>query len=358
MPSILAVGDLMVGDSAASPGYGFASRYGQTGLASALAPVADFLRTGDLVIGNLEVVLSRRGVRDDQYATRDMRGWPRFASELRTAGFTVLNLANNHALQHGLEAFHETRELLEATGILCCGLRGAAPWTCEPVRVTLPDATRVGLLGYCLRPRQYYRDLTPPYAEGTGDTILADIKRLRPECDLMVVSLHWGSDYVSLPSAAEMTLAHAIVGSGATLLLGHHPHVMRALERRGNAVIAYSLGNFVGDQTWHPELGVAGIMCCTTDRSTVSGCTFRPTRLRQDYSVAFDGATVSVPETPPAALAEEPYRRDAESRVKEFRRAKHIHAIRNLWRSDLRLMAQLATRTVANRLKGLLGRAG
>lgn len=346
----------MLGDSAASPGCGFASRYGASGMTEALAPVNHLLRSGDVVVGNLEVLLSRGGVRDDQYATRDMRGWPRFATDLRHAGFTHLNLANNHALQHGPNVFAETRALVEAAGITCVGIRGTAPWTCEPVRATLSDGAMVGLLGYCLRPRQYYRELVPPFAEGDARAILADVRRLKPDCTLLVVSVHWGEDYVDRPSEAEVEFARALVDTGASVVLGHHPHVLRPLERYGPGVIAYSLGNFVGDQTWHPDLTRAGILGCTTAGDRLATCTFQRTRLQRDFSVLLDGSPAPVSTAAPGRLSNEAYQREAESRHRRFRRAKYVHAIRNLWRGDLRLMGQLAARTVVNRLQRLRGR--
>jgi poly-gamma-glutamate synthesis protein (capsule biosynthesis protein) len=355
MPSILATGDLMLGDSAASPGFGFASRYGKTGLGAALTPVQGLLGSGDVVVGNLEVVLSRTGVRDDQYATRDMRGWPRFASELAAAGFTVLNLANNHALQHGPEVFEETRALLEAAGIRCSGIRGAPPWTSEPVRISTPDGTSFGFLGYCLRPRQYHRDLVPPFAEGDRQGILSDVRRLATEGGVLVVSLHWGEDYVNLPDETEVELARAIVDAGASLVLGHHPHVLRPVERWGRGVIAYSLGNFLGDQTWHRSLTHAGVLECTVQADELTESRFHPTRLRRDYSVTLEGPSTPIGVGAPATLSPESYRRQAVVKAREFRRAKHLHAIRNLWRSDLRLMAQLASRTLANRIDALRG---
>ena len=154
---VAAVGDLQLGDSPTSVGFGFGSRYADSDLTSVL----DGIRAGgagaqraDVVFGNLEVPLSARTIATSSLASRQMRGDPRFAPMLRDAGFTVLNVANNHAVQHGLDAFHDSVAALKAAGISPCGLRGEAPWASAPV-ILVANSVRVGVLAYCLRPRQY-----------------------------------------------------------------------------------------------------------------------------------------------------------------------------------------------------------
>ena len=247
---VAAVGDLQLGDSPTSVGFGFGSRYAGSDLASVL----DGIRAAGALRG-------RRGVREPRgpalrahvatstLAARQMRGDPRFAPMLRAAGFTVLNVANNHAVQHGVGAFHDSVASLRAAGITPCGVRGAAPWASAPVTL-VANGVRVGVLAYCLRPRQY-GGAEPPYAEGSPDEIRADVARLRPDVDALLVSLHWGEEFVPVPSVDETEFARSLIDAGATLILGHHPHVARPVERYGAGVIAYSLGNCVGDMVWY-----------------------------------------------------------------------------------------------------------
>src|SRR5690349_12917072 len=229
---VAAVGDLQLGDSPVSVGFGLTSRYRSRGLDGVLSPLRPLFDGADLVFGNLECPLSTAGLDATSWRSAQLRGEPSFAGALARAGFTVLNVANNHAVQHGSDAFRETVDLLTGAGIQCCGVRGEGSWCSQPAILPMPGSTgrRLGVLGYCLRPRQYGTQ-EPPFAEGTGAEILGDVVRLKASVDAVVVSLHWGEEFVSQPSRAEVALGHAVIEAGAALIIGHHPHVLRPVER-------------------------------------------------------------------------------------------------------------------------------
>ncbi len=159
---LAAVGDLMVGDSAISVGFGFGSRYDDAAIADLALRVRPLLQGAEIAVGNLECVLSREGFRADDWRSAQMRGRPSYAAALRRAGFTHLGLANNHAMQHGTAAFEDTVALLRHAGIEPLGLAGTDGWTSRPAIFEAADDA-VGLLAYCLRPRQYGHEI-PPYA--------------------------------------------------------------------------------------------------------------------------------------------------------------------------------------------------
>ena len=86
-----------------------------------------------------------------------------------------------------------------------------------------------------------------------------DVSLLRRLADIVVVSMHNGVEYMPRPSAKQIEFAHAAIDAGATLVIGHHPHVIQPEERYRSGRIFYSLGNFVFDQyqreaTQHGEL--------------------------------------------------------------------------------------------------------
>lgn len=350
MPSLAAVGDLMLGDTAAAPGFGFASRLAERPLKDVFQDAAFLLRDSEIVFGNLEVVLSSLGYEPRRLGSRHMRGHPRFARELRDLGFTVLNLANNHANQHGVDAFNDTRRLLEEAGIAVCGVRGTPPWCSKPV-VQIVASQRVGWLGYCLHPRQYYPDRQPPFAEGTRDEILGDIRRLRAEVDSLCVSVHWGEEFVMTASDEEAALARAMVAAGATAVLGHHPHVVREARLEDSAVIALSLGNFVSDLTWHDDVREGVVLRCRLEGGTASALELSRTTVMADYGVRRDGRPSRALERRPL-LDQEGYRSEARRRGAVMRRRRILHLLRNLHRANLRLLTQWAARTVLNRIGG------
>jgi poly-gamma-glutamate synthesis protein (capsule biosynthesis protein) len=77
--------------------------------------------------------------------------------------------------------------------------------------------------------------------------ISADISSIKKYCDVVIVSLHWGTENAFYPSPKQIDLAHSLIDHGATLILGHHPHIIQGIETYKNGLIAYSLGNFQFD---------------------------------------------------------------------------------------------------------------
>ena len=352
---VAAVGDLQLGDSPISVGFGLASRYRSRGLDAVFSALRPLLNDADFVFGNLECTLSTVGLESGSWRSAQLRGEPDFARALRRAGFTALNVANNHAVQHGVRAFHETLDLLADVGIECCGVRGAAPWCCKPVIWRTGDGYRVGLLGYCRRPRQYGPQ-EPPFAEGEPQDIVADVQRLRGAVDCVVVSLHWGEEFVSQPSCTEVALAHAVIEAGASLILGHHPHVLRPFERYRQGLIAYSLGNCVADMVWWPEVRRGGVLRCTLDVSGVRSAEFAPTHIDAAYR-PLPGPRRTEPNGL-RPLDEHAYHRAIQRTVRLQRIAAYRYAALNVWRYPPRMLVQLAAATVQNRLGALLGWLG
>jgi gamma-polyglutamate biosynthesis protein CapA len=347
--SVAAVGDIQLGDSAACTGFGFASRYPGADLASVFKDVQRDLKA-DLVIGNLETMLSRIGLVPHRWASLQMRGWPQYADSLRQAGFTVINVANNHALQHGLAAFDETVAVLRDASIEVCGLRGRRPWSSAPVVVSIRNELRVGCLGYSLRPRQFSVQ-DPPYAEGVPEAMFEDIKRLSHEVDFVVVSLHWGEEFVQDPSSAEVTLGRSMIDAGAHAILGHHPHVLRPVETYRGRAIAYSLGNFATDMLWDDRLRHGAILKIRFGSEGTAAVEAQPTEVDTDYTIKrcrLPDVEIIVESV--RGLPKESYHAATWRSLKEIRRAKRAYAARNWFRYRPRLLVQLALHTLRNRI--------
>jgi len=84
--------------------------------------------------------------------------------------------------------------------------------------------------------------------------VLATIKAARAQCDFLVVSIHWGIEYAPAPRPDDVELAHKMLDAGASVIVGHHPHVLQPVETYRtadgrNTVIFYSLGNFLSNQS-------------------------------------------------------------------------------------------------------------
>ena len=347
--TLVAVGDLQLGDSPTSVGYGFLSRHAGVPIDELLAAMRPALDAADILFGNLETTLVAPPVGETRRSALQLRGEPGYAAALRRAGFTVLNVANNHAVQHGDDSFRFTVATLREAGIACCGVRGRAPWASEPVILRPKDET-IGVLGYCLRPRQY-RPAVPPYAEGSLEEICGDVKRLRATGATVVVSLHWGEEFVAEPSHDEIATAHAIVDAGAAVILGHHPHVTRPVERYGAGVIAYSLGNFMGDMVWYEPFRRGAVLCCRLSGDDVIDVSTIATRLGDDFRpVPAPHDTISLVAAPPRGLDAAAYARAIAATLRRQRLASYRAAVFNLSRTPIPIIAQLAIQTLRNKL--------
>jgi phenylacetate-CoA ligase len=352
------VGDLMLGDSAICVGFGFGSAYSATSsLQSALSGTAGLLRGADLVLGNLETPLTAGSQQTGQWRRNQMRGRPEVAAVLREIGFTHFNIANNHAMQHGLEAFAETVRSLRAAGIAPIGLRGQDGWACEPVVHEGPES--VGLLGYCLRPRQYSLD-DPPFAEGPEEAILADVARLSKQADTVAVSLHWGEEFVGRPSRDELVLARRITEAGAALVWGHHPHVVRPVvwQGSGSAATAYSLGNFLADMIWHEETRHGLVLDALVSSGRVQALSAISVRLDGRFlPVSQDPGFIAIdPGVEADPMDQESYRSAVQRTVRAQRLDAYRFALRRFHRFAPGVLSELALTTLRNKVGTLLGR--
>ncbi|MBP2676242.1 MAG: capsule biosynthesis protein [Deltaproteobacteria bacterium] len=242
---VAAVGDIMMGTTFPEP-----ILPPEDG-ATLFRSVAPLLAGNDVVFGNLEGPLTdverspkcpkpRRNGRPC-FAFRTP---PRYAARLAEAGFTAVNIANNHALDFGMEGLDNTLNALDAAGIEAVGG--------ERVAVFAVSGKSVAVAGFSYSFRT-------PYVHPLQDVDAAReiVAELKGEYDRVVVSFHGGAEGAGAMRVADaeeefmgenrgnvVRFARAVVDAGADLVLGHGPHVPRAIEVYRGKLIAYSLGNF------------------------------------------------------------------------------------------------------------------
>jgi hypothetical protein len=161
-----------------------------------------------------------------------------------------------------------------------------------------------------------------------------------------------GEEYVSTPSEAEVALAHEVIDAGAAMILGHHPHVARPIELRRDAIIAYSLGNFISDMVWYPPLRESVLL--TIELGDEPGLV-ETSRLQ----IADDYLPVPVPVRSPGdaqvveameGLAESTYQTAVERTTRQGRIASYRHAAANMRRFRSPTLRQLISATIRNKL--------
>ena len=244
--SLLFVGDIMQHDSNIAAAFNPVT--GKYDYSACFEYVTPILQSADLAIGNLELTL----------AGKPYKGYPQFSApnelayELKRAGFDVLVTANNHSVDRGKKGIERTIDVLDTLTMLHTGTfkDSVARVLTYPLLVE-KNEFRLSLLNYT-----YATNGIPvprPSIVNLIDTvqIKKDLEKARGQhSDAIIVFMHWGDEYQSLPNKEQKRLTNLCFREGAKLVIGSHPHVLQPMEWRKekDQLIAYSLGNFVSGQ--------------------------------------------------------------------------------------------------------------
>jgi poly-gamma-glutamate synthesis protein (capsule biosynthesis protein) len=201
-------------------------------------PTRKILKRGDLVFGNLEAPLTDAPTIEEKTYAYTMP--PERLEWLLDAGFNLFSLANNHTADAGERGVRDTLELMERTRkthrIHWSGATSPPKKAYEPTIFTV-RGTKIGFLAvgnnssplvYRMHPRR----------------VVKALQKLDKKVDIIVLSVHYGKEYVHVPKKRTVRIYHDFVDAGADLILGHHPHVVRGVEQYKKGLILHSLGNF------------------------------------------------------------------------------------------------------------------
>jgi poly-gamma-glutamate capsule biosynthesis protein CapA/YwtB (metallophosphatase superfamily) len=212
--------------------------------------VRTHLQGSDILFGNFESSLTNH-----PYTTKDInreqvfafRSPPAYAQLFAKAGFNVFNMANNHAMDFGLVGFKDTKKNLEAAGIATLGHK-------NQILYLKANNIPVGMIGFS--PYEMYNSI---HNLAAAEKLVAQAKK---NANIVIVSMHAGAEGTEALHVKNQTeffygenrgnsinFARKMIDAGADLVLGHGPHVPRAMEIYKNKIIAYSLGNFLGYRT-------------------------------------------------------------------------------------------------------------
>jgi poly-gamma-glutamate synthesis protein (capsule biosynthesis protein) len=216
------------------------------GMAYPWQGLGSLLEGADLVVANLECVLTTRGTPLDKSYL--IRAHPRWGQTLVQGGVDLVSLANNHALDFGQTGLEEMLDALETLEIAAVGAGRSSDEAHQPALFTL-NGVRIAILGYAAARWNGSVDVpaTDRLAWAEPSAIQADVRAIRDQVNLVVVLLHAGTEYAAKPSRDQVAAAHAAIDAGADLVVGHHPHVTQTVERYGGGLIVYSLGDTLFD---------------------------------------------------------------------------------------------------------------
>lgn len=235
--------------------------------AGIFAPLRGILAECDLVLGNLECTFPG----DGRTVSTEPRviARPQAVRAVKDAGFGVVTLANNHLFDCLEEGFHRLRSLLDEIGLAHFGAGDDLDQAASPAIVEV-KGIRVAFLGAADQrsgASHFAADGRPGVAPLDADALCERIAQLRRQVNHVIVSPHWGEERFLIPSPRQVEQAHAFVDAGASMVLGHHPHVVQGLEMYRGAPIAYSLGNCVAGNVYFSDGDVM-----TWDRTERTGC--------------------------------------------------------------------------------------
>ena len=244
--NLVAVGDILMHQDVKR-----SAEQSKDGLESLWKDVEPLLRGADIAFANLETPVAPASGRPG--APFQFTAPAELPAALRASGFTVLATANNHAFDQGARGVRETLERLKAENFVTVGSGLTRPQA-EEARFIEAKGLRVAFLGFT--------DVFNVNLNGKSDQVWVRpldipaaaqaVRAARAQADAVVVSIHWGVEYLHQPLPRQRQAAAALAEAGADLILGHHPHVLQPVDVIENGprrtLVAYSMGNFVSNQ--------------------------------------------------------------------------------------------------------------
>lgn len=216
--------------------------------------VKDLFLQDDLTVLNLETPVTEGGTPEEE-KTYVFKSPPEALPEMVRAGVEVVNLANNHILDQGVEGLSDTLGHLSKAGVLHVGAGQNSKEAFAPVYVER-NGIRIALCGFSrVIPKKEWAAGKGPGVAATYDSTQAvkTIREARDQADLVLVVVHWGKERTVELEKHQTELAHAYIDAGADLVIGGHPHVLQGLESYKGKWIAYSTGNFIFTKSNDPK---------------------------------------------------------------------------------------------------------
>ncbi len=230
---ILVVGDIMLDRNVRN-------KINQIGFDEFFKAVKDLLVAPDVTVGNLEGPFTTYPSKTASLVSKELVFTfdPALAPKMAELGFDILGLANNHTLNFGGEGFVMTKKYITDADMTYYG----HPNNSSGLSVMFEKkGIVIGVVGF------------HEFSYINFDKVTAEVERLRPLVDFLIVTPHWGPEYEVSPTEKMEKVAHEWIDKGADAIIGTHSHVIGDIEDYKEKKIFYSLGNFAFDQYFSRE---------------------------------------------------------------------------------------------------------
>lgn len=243
------VGDVSLGEYYMSFGHGprtFAESQ------NIFARVKNIFESADMVVGNLEAPITNLNYDRNEPESIVLKADPHHAKQLKDAGFKIMQVANNHTVQHGDDGFEETLQTLETMGISPVGLNQQKPVVIKHKGLQIAFMAASDVPDNTNKSQTKYQRL--------DENFLTRVEDETTKYDHLIVMLHWGLEASTAPLPYQRKLASRLHKAGVSAVIGSHPHLFYEIEKKDSFISAYSLGNFVFDLCWDKRLMKTGIL--------------------------------------------------------------------------------------------------
>lgn len=283
--TLLATGDILMHNTVIAAGFD----KGKYQYDTMFYPIKSIVESADYAMINLEAALAG--------PEKGYTGYPLFnapdslAEALKNTGFDLVTNANNHILDRGLAGAMRTLDVLRQNGLDTIGINKSQQEK-DTLLIKEIRGIKVGFLAYGYDTNGIPLPQDKPYFYNLLDeqNILKDISAMRPQVDILVLSLHWGVEYSPYPTEKQVELAHRFFAQGADVIIGGHPHVLQPAEvvtiKGKKKFVVYSMGNSLGDQNG-VERNSGVIISLTFKKDLLTGSTELQTF---DYTPTFSNS--------------------------------------------------------------------
>lgn len=209
--------------------------------------LVEYLNSCDVFMLNNEFCISERGepMTDKVYT---FRSHPDNINVLKKLGVDIVSLANNHVYDYGEIAFYDTMDHLKAAGLPYVGA-GYNVNEAAQAHYFIVNGIKIGIVATS-RAEKYYLTPTADFNRagvmGTYNSryFLSSIEMAEEQCDVVIVYVHWGTEYSTELEDEQLDMGREYIDAGADAVIGGHPHCLQGMEFYNGVPIAYSLGNF------------------------------------------------------------------------------------------------------------------